>query len=201
MSIDILFFHGIMIKKGEDMARNPIKHNHQSVSIPEDEECQLYTLMCVKSVFMLKKFIEKFGDEGRKLLINVKYKLSNCPLTYLMIRDLVQCSDNWKIEQPTSFSSMYYQFYDLRNHTYFILYNHSSGIERIGSSRNRDQLSKFEVNRIKLFYGNEFEMFNDNEKVIVAKVLWTHAEMLKKYQELKRQQELIKNSDHLRRLY
>lgn len=201
MSIDILFFRGIIIKKGEDMARNMFKSNHQTVPIPEDEECQLYTLMCVKSVFMLKKFIEKFGDDGRKLLIDVKYKLSNCPLTYLMIRDLVQYSDNWKIEQPTSFGSMYYRFQDMRNRTNFTLYNHSSGIERPGSSRNRDTLSKFEVNRIKLYYGSESEMFNDNEKVIVAKVLWTHAEMLKKYQELKRQQELIKNSDHLRRLY
>ena len=53
------------------MAREMFNRNHQTVSISEDEECQLYTLMCVKSVFMLKKFIEKFGDEGRKLLIDV----------------------------------------------------------------------------------------------------------------------------------
>lgn len=183
------------------MARNMFKSNHQTVSIPEDEECQLYTLMCVKSVFMLKKFIEKFGDDGRKLLIDVKYKLSNCPLTYLMIRDLVQYSDNWKIEQPTSFSGMYYRFQDMRNRTNFTLYNHSSGIERPGSSRNRDTLSKFEVNRIKLYYGSESEMFNDNEKVIVAKVLYTYAEMLKNYEELKRQQQILKHVDKLRGLY
>lgn len=183
------------------MARNNFRITKTETSINEEEECQLYTLMCVKSIFMLKKFVEKYGDDGRKMLVDIKYKLSNCPLTYLMIRDLVQCSDNWKIDQPPSFGSLYYRFQDIRNRTHFTLYNHSTGIERPGSSRNRNGLSKFEVNRIKLYYGTESEMFNDNEKVIVAKVLYTYAEMLKNYEELKRQQQILKHVDKLRGLY
>lgn len=171
-------------------------------TIPEDEECQLYTLMCVKSSSMLQRFVKKHGDKGRKMLIEVKYKLSDCPLTYLMIRDLVQDSNNWKVDKPPGLGSVSYRFEDKRNGLGFSLYNHSKGIDR-GSlyDKERREFSKFETQRIKLYYQAEHEMFNDNEKVIVAKVLWTHSEMLKNYDELKRQQNIMKNSDKLRGLY
>lgn len=171
-------------------------------NIPEDEECQLYTLMCIKSVSMLKKFVERYGDDGRKMLISVKYKLSNCPLTYLLIRDLVQDSDNWRITQPPDFGAVRVYFEDIRNGTEFTLYNHSKGFTRgYYSEEERAQYSKFECDRIKLYYKSESEIFNANERVIVAKVLHTHAEMLKNYEEIKRQQQLMKDADKLRGLY
>lgn len=171
-------------------------------TIPEDEECQLYTLMCIKSASMLHKFVKKYGDDGRRVLLEVKYKLSNCPLTYGMIRDIVQDSSNWVVEKPAGFSSVHYRIEDKRNHTGFTLFNHSKGIDR-GSiyDKERKIYSKFETERIKLYYRSEHELFCDNEKVIVAKVLWTYTEMLKNLEELKRQQKIMKDSDKLRGLY
>lgn len=171
-------------------------------TLPEDEECQLYTLMCIKSITMLKKFTTKYGDAGRRMLIDVKYKLSNCPLTYLLIRDLVQDSKNWKITQPPEFSSIRVYFEDIRNGTDFTLFNHSKGISRgYYGEAERAQFSKFEPERIKLYYKSESELFNENERVIVAKVLYTHAEMLKNFEEIQRQQKLMKDADKLRGLY
>lgn len=189
------------------MPRNkPPKKKQYAVSlntIPEAEECQLYTLMCIKSVSMLKKFTKQYGDAGRRMLIDIKYKLSDCPLTYLLIRDLVQDSKNWKINQPPEFSSIRVYFEDIRNGTDFTLFNHSKGISRgyYDDDSERAKFSKFEPERIKLYYRSESELFNENERVIVAKVLYTHAEMLKNYEELKRQQKLMKDADKLRGLY
>lgn len=175
--------------------------NHPPKSPLEDEECLLYTLMCVKSTTMLQRFVKKHGDLGRAMLIEVKYKLSNCPLTYGMIRDLVQDSDNWLVTQA-GWGSVNYKIKDKRNDTNFTLYNNSKGINR-GSFYDDERVaySKFETDRIKLYYKGEHELFNDNEKVIVAKVLFTHSEMLKNHEELNRQQKIMKNSDNLRGLY
>lgn len=154
---------------------------------------------------MLKKFVEKYGDSGRRMLLSVKYRLSNCPLTYLMIRDLVQDSDNWEITQPPTLTSQRFYFSDIRNGMTFHSFNNSRGLRGDSFSyrdySNKAEYSKFEPERIKLYYNNQFEMFNANERTIVAKVLHTHAEMLKNYEEVKRQQKLMRSSDKLRGLY
>lgn len=169
--------------------------------VPEDEESQLYTLMCVKSAVMLKKFIQKWGDCGRKLLVEVKYNLSNCPLTYLMIRDLVQDTERWDIPDAPQFGFVRYRFEDKKTDHYFTLYNHSRGISRGYYREDIEKYSKYDPASIKLYFKGEHEMFNDNEKVIVAKVLDTHATMLENLKELKRQQKIIKSTDTLKGLY
>lgn len=169
--------------------------------IPENEESQLYTLMCVKSVVMLKKFVQKWGDCGRKLLVEVKYKLSNCPLTYLMIRDLVQDTERWNIPDAPQFGFVRYRFVDTKTKHDFTLYNHSRGIPRGYYREENEKYSKYDSAYIKLYFNGEHEMFNDNEKVIVAKVLDTHAAMRENLKELKRQQKIIKSTDTLKGLY
>lgn len=170
-------------------------------TIDQDEESQLYTLICVGSAIMLKKFVQKYGDDGRRMLMEVKYRLSNCPLTYLMIRDMVKKVENWEIKN-NGFGGIRYYFEDKLNGTSFTLYNHSAGVSRTISYAGESKvLPKFTPERIKLYFNGEHELFNANERTIVAKVLATHDDMLKNHQELIRQQKLIRSVDKLGKLY
>lgn len=172
--------------------------------VPEDQESLLYTFMILKSSVMLGKFVSEWGDAGRKLLIDVKYRLSNCPLTYNLILNMVKHPENWTVN--SEFTNMRYFFKDKAKQTSFTLYNHSEGINRsFGSdeyySRNKPSCSKYNPERIKLYYNSSHELFNSNEVVIVAKVLYTYKVMMENLQELQRQQQLIKDTNELKGLY
>jgi hypothetical protein len=172
----------------------------QLENVDESIECSLYTLMLLKSPFLLKNFVSEWGDSGRKLLIHVKYRLSNCPHTYKMVLDMVQNPDNW--EFTPNFDDRRYHFIDKKNDVSFTLFNHSRGIDR-GSMYDKERVkwSKYDPKYVKLYFGTQCEMFNDNERLIVAKIVTTHKKMLENLEELKRQQLVIKNSDKLRGMY
>lgn len=167
--------------------------------VPEEQESQLYTLMILKSVFMLSKFVKEWGDSGRKLLIEVKYKLSNCPLTYMMIRDMVTNPSNWNIE-PAIMKTQY-RFSDKIKNINFTLYNHSTGVHRATYDDYRSKFSKYDPAAIRFYYNSQHEMFNENERVIVTKVLDTHKEMMDNMKEIKRQQAIDSNTNKLKGLY
>lgn len=167
--------------------------------IPEDQESQLYTLMLLKSPVMLSKFTKEWGDCGRKLLIEVKYKLSNCPLTYKMIHDMVSNPSNWNID-PTIMKTRHH-FTDKINNISFTLYNHSTGVMRSTYDDHRSKFTQYDPAVIRFYYNGNHEMFNDNERVIMAKMLDTHKQMMDNMKEIKRQQEVIASTNKLKGLY
>lgn len=167
--------------------------------IPEDQESKLYTLVMIKSVSQLSKFIDEWGDCGRKLLIEVKYRLSNCPLTYMMIRDMITNPDNWVIEP--AYCRTQYNFIDKNKGVRFTLYNHSTGVQRDTYDDYRAKYKKYDSDKIRLYFNAQHEMFNPNERTIMAKVIDTYKKMIDNLKELERIQKLIKNSEELKGLY
>lgn len=107
------------------------KHYIPDVNIEEFEslELHLYTLVIRKSTFKLMQYIDAFSckDDGRRNIIDIKYKLSQCREEVLAIM-LEMTKDPERFHFDLSFDSSILTLVDSKTYVRFTLFNYNGRI-------------------------------------------------------------------------